>query len=162
MRNDIITRRLQDFEPKDFECICSELKLSKKKWATFSVYRPQSENISGFFDKLANSIDHTINIYDNVVIMGDININTQDHQSHGTNKLSEFCDIFGLQNLIKSSTSETNTSSALIDVILTNRVRSFRHSKTMENGISDFHKLVMTSFRSTYQRVRPTKIRYRS
>ena len=32
----------------------------------------------------------------------------------------------------------------------------------METGISDFHKLVMTSFRSTYQRVRPTKIRYRS
>ena len=32
----------------------------------------------------------------------------------------------------------------------------------METGISDFHKLDMTSFRSTYQRVRPTKIRYRS
>ena len=63
---------------------------------------------------------------------------------------------------MKSSTCETKTSSTLIDVILTNRVRSFRHSKTVETGISDFHKLVMTSFSSTYQRVRPTKIRYRS
>ena len=81
VRNDIITRRLQDFEPKDLECICIELTLSKKKWATFSVYRPQSENISGFFDKLANSIDRAINICYNVVIMGDININTHDHQS---------------------------------------------------------------------------------
>ena len=87
VRNDIITRRLQDFEPKDFECICTELKLSEKKWAIFFVYRSQSENISGFFDKRANSIDRAINIYDNVVIMGDININTQDHQSQGTNKL---------------------------------------------------------------------------
>ena len=35
VRNDIITRRLQDFEPKDLECICIELTLSKKKWAFF-------------------------------------------------------------------------------------------------------------------------------
>ena len=31
VRNDKITRRLQDFEPKDFECICIKLKLSKKE-----------------------------------------------------------------------------------------------------------------------------------
>ena len=66
-----------------------------------SVYRPQSEIISGFFAKLANSIDHAINTYDNVVIMGDTNVNRQDHQSQGINKLFEFCDISGLQNLIK-------------------------------------------------------------
>ena len=112
--------------------------------------------------KLANSIDRAINIYDNVVIMRDISINTQNHQSQGINKLFEFCDIFGLQNLVKSSTCETKTSSTLIDVILTNRVRSFRDSKTVETGICDFHKLVMTFFRLTYQRVRPTKIRYRT
>ena len=82
--------------------------------------------------------------------MGDININTQDHQSQGINKLFEFRDIFGSQNLIKSSTCETKTSSTFIDVILTNRVTSFKHSKTIETGINDFHKLVMTSFRSTY------------
>ena len=31
VRNDIITRRLHDFEPKDLEGICIELTLSKKK-----------------------------------------------------------------------------------------------------------------------------------
>ena len=40
VRNDIITRRLQDFEPKGLDCICIELTLSKKKWAIFSIYRP--------------------------------------------------------------------------------------------------------------------------
>ena len=110
VRNYIITRRLHDFEPKDLKCICIELTLSKKKWVIFSVYRPQSENVSGFFDKLANSIDRAISTYDNVVIMGDININTQDHQSQCINRLFQFCDIFGLQNLIKSITCETKTS----------------------------------------------------
>ena len=37
VRNDIITRRPQDFEPKDLECVCIELTLSKKKWVIFSV-----------------------------------------------------------------------------------------------------------------------------
>ena len=46
--------------------------------------------------------------------MGDVNINTQDHQSQGINRLFEFCDIFGLKNLIKSSTCETKTSSTLM------------------------------------------------
>ena len=85
VRNDKITRRLQGFGPKDLECVCIELTLSKKKWAIFSIYRPQSENISGFFDKLANSTDHAINTHGNVMIMGDIN--TQDYQSQGINKL---------------------------------------------------------------------------
>ena len=56
VRHDIITRRLQDFEPKDLECICIELTLSKKKWAIFSVYRPQSENISGFLINLQTQL----------------------------------------------------------------------------------------------------------
>ena len=152
VRNDI-TRQLQDFQPKDLECICT---LSEKKWAIFSVYRPHSENVSGFFDELANSIDRAINRYDNVVIMGDIDINTQGHQSQRINKLLEFCDIFGLQNLIKSSTCGTKTSSTLTDVILTNRVISQRYNKTVETGSSDFYKLVVTSFRSTYQRAYKT------
>ena len=78
VRNDIITRRLQDFEPKDLECICIERTLLKKKWAISSVCR-LNKKISGFFDKLANSIDSAIKTYDNVVIMGNININTQDY-----------------------------------------------------------------------------------
>ena len=32
----------------------------------------------------------------------------------------------------------------------------------IETGLSEFHKLVMTSFHSTCERLRPTKIRYRS
>ena len=101
VRIDIITRRPQDFEPKDLECICIELTLSKKKWSIVSIYRPQSENISDFFDKLANSLTVQEIHMTTVVIMGDININTHCHQNQGINKLFEFCDIFGLQNLIK-------------------------------------------------------------
>ena len=39
--------------------------------------------------------------YENIVVMGDINIDTDDDKAIGQNKLSEFCDVFGLENLIQ-------------------------------------------------------------
>ena len=94
--------------------------------------------------------------------MGDININTHDNHCQGVNDLKEFCDIFGLVNLIKTNTCDTKTSSSSIDVILTNKCKSFRFTRTIKTGISDVHRLVMTSLRSTYERLRPTRIQYRS
>ena len=107
-------------------------------------------------------MDLAILKYDNVVILGDINADTQDSNSPGLNKVQDICDVFGPKNLIKSTNCETKTSSSSIDIILTNRTRSFKNSETIETGLSDFHKLVMTSFRSTFERLRPTKIQYRS
>ena len=52
--------------------------------------------------------------------------------------------IFDLRNLIKSTTCETKTSLLSIDIILTNRTRSFKNSGTIDTGLSDFHKLVKT------------------
>ena len=103
-------------------------------------------------------MDLAITKYENVVILGDINVDTQDSNSLGFNKVQDLCDIFGLRNLIKTTTCETKTSSSSIDIILTNRTQSFKNSGTIETGFSDFHKLVMTSFQSTYERLRTTKI----
>ena len=93
VRNDLIVRRLIDFEPLEPECICIELTLSKKKWAIFSVYRSQIVKVKTLFEKLSKSIDLAINKYENIVVMGDININTHDNHCQGINDLKEFCVI---------------------------------------------------------------------
>ena len=93
--------------------------------------------------------------------MGDINIITHDNHCQGINDLKEFCDIFGLASLIKTNTCDTKTSSSSIDVILTNKCKSFRFTRTIETDVSDVHRLVMTSLRSTYERLRPTRIQYK-
>ena len=127
------------------------------------VYRPpEYGNLSEFFEKLSRVVDLAITKYNNVVVLGDINVDTQDSNSPGLNKVQDLCDVFGLKNLIKSTTCETKTSTSSIDITLTNGTRSFKNSGTIETGLSDFHKLVMTSFRSIYERLRPTKIQYRS
>ena len=104
------------------ECVCIGLTLSKTEVGHIFHIQTSIRKYFWLFDKLANSTDRALNTYDNVVIIEDKNINTQDHQSQRVNGLFEFCDILGLQNLIKSSTCQTKTSSALIDVILTNRL----------------------------------------
>ena len=102
-----------------------------------------------------------ISKYYNIVILGDINVDMQDSNSPGLNKVQDLCDVFGLKNLIKSTNCETKMSLLSIDIILTNCTRSFKNSGMIETGLSEFHKLVMTSFRSTYEQLRPTKIQYR-
>ena len=124
IKNDIIATRLIEFEPQEIECICT--KIAKKHWLVFSVYRPpKSGNLDDFLTVLHLAIDKASGKYKNVVIMGDMNINTFEHSS-SLDKLNELCDTLDLYNLVKVSTCEMKGSSTSIDLILKNR----RHSNT--------------------------------
>ena len=101
------------------------------------------------------------NLYDNIIVKGDINVNTIDKTSTGFHHYEEVIDTFGLKNLIKTNTCFTKTSSTSLDVILTNRPKSFFHTQTIETGISDCHVLVGTILRAHIKRQEPTKIEYR-
>ena len=157
--NDLITKRKQEFESDSVEIISLELTISRKKWIIFSFYRPPKSNIANFFSELSKCVDKATRRYENVVLMGDINIDTSEEKAIGMTKLSEFCDIFDLVNLI---TCETLNSSTSLDVILTNKKRSFKNSGTIETRISDLHKMTITTMRVNYQRLQPIKVQYRS
>ena len=58
--------------------------------------------------------------------------------------LTELCDIFCLENLIRDTTSETSNSSSSVDVILTNKSMSFQSSSTVAKGIIDINKMILT------------------
>ena len=49
-----------------------------------------------------------------------------------------------------------------LDLILTNCPRSFQNFCTIEKGLSEFHKLVVTVIKTTYQKSQPKIINYRS
>ena len=72
----------------------------------------------------------------------------------GFSSLTELCDIFCLENLIRDTTCKTSNSSSSVDVILTNKSRSFQNSGTVATGISDVHKMILTSIRANYERLR--------
>ena len=161
-RNDLITRCLENFESSNIQMICTELIISKRKWVIFSVYRPPKTKLDLFFAELNKSVDKATRTYENFVVMGDINIENGEERALGMNELSEFCDIFSPENLIRGDTCVTANSSSSIDVILTNRKRSFKNSSTIATGVSDFHKMVLTTRRANYEGLKPIQIQYRS
>ena len=162
-KKDLITRRIKELESTEIEIISLELTVSKLKWIIFSVYRPPKTNFQTFFSELNICLDKATRTYENIVLLGDINIDTEDEKVKGRTKLSEFCDIFDLENLIKGSTCDTiRYASTSIDVIMTNKKRSFKNSCTVATGISDYHSMVLTMMRANYERLKPIKIQYRS
>ena len=71
-------------------------------------------------------------------------------------------ETFGLVSLITAPTcfkSPENPSS--IDVILTNKKKSFLKSGTYETGVSDHHKLIFTVMRSILDHTVPKVVTYR-
>ena len=162
-RNGIICNWLPNFEVPSLELLCSELVVAKKKWIIYSIYRPPNASIETFFSDLSTSLNRALDQYDNIIVMGDINVDTQNKTDPGFDKLVSFCDVFGLSNIVTSKTyCFTKSHSSSIDVILTNRPRSFQKTSVFETGLSDYHGLVATTMKSTVPRLKPKEIKYRS
>ena len=71
------------------------------------------------------SLNQCVNKYDNIIVMGDLNIDISDKRKDNNNFLSYLCDTFSLQNIIAGKTWHKNNVGTSIDIILTNRPRSF-------------------------------------
>ena len=126
VRRSLICKRLRDYKPKHSEYLCSELNLTNKMLICFGIYRPpESINLSTFFEELATSLSKAVLKYENLLIMGDFNIDRKS-KSLGYDKLHEFCDLFNLTNLITSKTYFTKNHKYLIDLFLTNAPLSFQ------------------------------------
>ena len=54
------------------------------------------------------------------------------------------------------------TNPSCVDLILTNRPRSFQNSCTLENGLSDFHKMTLTVLKSSFAKQKPRILNYRN
>ena len=77
--------------------------------------------------------------------------------------LKDFFNLYLLKNLIKKPTCFKNPENPkTIDLILTNRPRSFCNSDTLETGLSDFHKLTVTVLKTFFKKQSPKVISYRN
>ena len=75
--------------------------------------------------------------------------------------MRNFCQSYGLKNLINEPTCYKNTNNpSSIDVILTNRPNSFQNSMAIETGLSDHHKMVLTVLKTYIKKIEPTIIKY--
>ena len=76
IREGLITKRLENLETKISETICLEVTVSNKKWFILFAYRPPQENNKYlFFNELNETLSKAVNSYENIIVIGDLNIN---------------------------------------------------------------------------------------
>ncbi|XP_057297642.1 uncharacterized protein LOC130628675 [Hydractinia symbiolongicarpus] len=134
-----------------------------KKWIIISIYRPPSYlNLTQFFYELEKILNNALSKCDNIIVLGDINIDFYNPSDSGYGQMQSLCDIFNLKNLIKDKACFAGTEGSSIDVLLTNRYRSFQNSSAFETGLSDHHLMITTFLKMHLARLQPKKIFYRN
>ena len=87
--------------------------------------------------------------------MGDFNADVKEVSLH------LFCNQYKLKSLNKDPTCYQNIDNPFcIDLLIINSAKSFESTCTTENGLSDFHKLVVTVLNEKYERMPPKAIQY--
>ena len=107
---------------EDIECIWIEVSLNHKKLLIGTFYRPPNSpasTLSSIETSIGLAYDTNIN---DILIVGDFNLDTQ-KQASG-NKINVICQQFNLHNLIQEPTHFTESSSSIIDLLLTSNTNS--------------------------------------
>ena len=156
--NSITAKRLESLEREESETICIEVTISKKTWCiTFAERPPRNDNKIMFFNESSLSLNQCVNKYDNIIVMGDLNIDISNKRKGNNKFLADYCDTFSLQNIITGKSWHKSSTDISIDLMLTNRPRSFHKTSIFETGISNHHKLILSFFRSYFTRI-PKKL----
>ena len=156
VKSDIPARKLTAFKlDPALHILPVELRLRETKLLIFSIYRPDRINIDLFFNTLADAIHFYEISYDNIMVIGDFNLEPTDP------KAVNFLELNDMSNVIKSKTCFKTKSGTCIDLIFTTSPKIVKKTGTVETGLSDFHKLIFSMLKTKYVKLPPKIIKYR-
>ena len=144
------------------DTICIEVTIAKKKWCILFAYRPPNFSKTELFEEIYATLNKALNEYDNLLLARDLNINTLRPISDSSNYLADLNDTFSLTNLVTDSTCFKSNKGSLIDLMLTNKPKSFYKSHSFVTGLSDWHKLIVSILRTSFQKLPPKFVIYRN
>ena len=146
-----------DQKLENFEGFFIELELSKKnKWLLSYSYNPHKGNTKQHLSNISKGLDELNSKYDNILIIGDLNTEMSEPS------LNEFCQTYNLESIVNKPTCLKNPKNpSCIDLVLTNKQESFLKAKTVETGLSDFHEMVVSVFKTSFKKQKPKIVTYR-
>ena len=131
------------------EGFCIKINIRKKKWLLVCTYNPNKNLISNHLKEIGKNLDNYSSKYDNFILLVDLNSEPTE------SAVRDFCQIYGYKNLIKHNTCFKDPEKpSCIDLIITNRPKSFQNSMTLETGLSDFHKMTLTVMKVLYKKTK--------
>ena len=125
-----------------------EINLRKTKWFLCCSYNPNRCITDFHLENLNRSLALYSLHYKHLIIIGDFNVEAND------SAISIFSDSYDLKSFIKEPTCYKNPNKpSCINLILTNKPRSFQHSCIIETGLSDFHKITGTIMKTFFDKI---------
>ena len=133
--------------------ICCEINKPQSRPTLISAwYRPPNSEMK-IFDSFEIFLKKCDAESKELLIIGDINCNIlKSLRDSNTNKLMFLTVLYNLEQLIKEPTRVTNTSSSLVDLILTNQPNNISNSGVIDLGISD-HSLIYAVKKNKYTKM---------
>ena len=143
---------------ENFEGFFIELEVSKKKKSLLSYsYNPHKGNTEQHLSNISKGLDELNSKYDNILIIGDLNSEMSEPS------LDEFCQTYNLESIVNKPTCFKNPKNpSCIDLMLTNKQERFLKVKTVETGLYDFHKMVVSVFKTSFKKQKPKIVTYRN
>ena len=143
--------------PKDIEGLFVEINFRKSKLLLFGTYHPPSQSDNYYFNSVSKALLPYLGIYDRILLCGDFN--AQVHEP----VLNDFLITHGLKCIVNDKTCfKSLINPSTVDLFLTNSPKSFQNTCAVSTGISDFHKMVITVMKTTFEKSKPKIITYRS
>ena len=115
-----------------------------KKYKIASIYRPGDEPISQW-DEILDQLEESLDVVSDgeTVIFGDLNHNYEFNEDLYKNPIFQLEKMFDMKQLITEPTRTTESTSTLLDVIITSNPEINTHSGVLKCSLSD-HDLVYT------------------
>ena len=86
LKEGLIEGRLRDFEGDTTDTICLKIIVSKRIWLIVFAYRPPINNVKDiFFSELSNPLNRAAMKYDNLLVIGNLNIDTLNKKKDNRN-----------------------------------------------------------------------------
>ena len=124
-----------------------KIRLRKNTWLLCSSYNPKKNLIANHLNCISRNLDSQLGQYENFILMSDFNVEPNDAP------IKNFSQIYGCKNIVKDKTCFKNPRNpTCIDMIITNRPKSFQESEVVETGLSDFHKMSLTVMKVFYNK----------
>ena len=144
VKNKLLTSCLDKYcIPNKIEIFCIELNIPPKKVAVFCFYNPNKHLLKHHLFQTESEIKFYSKTPENLIILGDFNTDISDFN------MESFCTRNNFKCIIKEPTCYKNPDNlTCIDLRLTNSPKNFQELPTLESGLTDFYKTVLTVFKS--------------
>ena len=127
-----------------------------RKLGVLIIKKRVSQSDEYCFKHLGDALDKYGQYYDKFLLACDFN--AEDSEPC----LSEFLSIYNAKNIVKDKTCfKSLTNPSCIDLFITNSTSSFKKTIAVSTGLSDFHKMVVTVFKTTFKKNKPKEVFYR-